>query len=461
MFRILAYKSDSFSEINFTKSESSKNFKTLLIGENGTGKTRLLNELISAVRSHHPSESSSRTKKFNYELAYLNESNKKILLNSNKAQEKTAIISNKVIAISASNNDKLPFSDSDKFFDKNYQYCGIRETSNASWTSSLMRKTIENLLDCVSNNKIKPLSKIFSFLSFENIIRIRFSLKKTTKLDLFNCKAEDLLEFIEHYSLNSRRMQVDLIREFDLKAARNILSYFKDIILRVSDKEAYFEVNLLDDNYGFLKAYQNIDLLRRVGLISDVSLRLAKEGDKQDFTFMDASSGESQLLHSLSSFVRYVVDDSLVVIDEPEISLHPNWQLKYISLIDLLLTDLKGCHVVIATHSHFLVTDLKPEDSSLIVLEKDEKGIRATPIESSTLGWSPESVLYRVFNVRIINSVYLDSDLQKAHQLMSSDDIDFVELKKLMSKFESLVLDEKDPLKKFIGAMEDFIDERG
>ncbi|ELV8594935.1 AAA family ATPase, partial [Vibrio fluvialis] len=224
-------------------------------------------------------------------------------------------------------------------------------------------------------------------------------------------------------------------------------------------KERFIEVKISNKTENVTDIFSNLDILRRVGIIDNVRLTLSRKDKSLNYAYIDASSGEAQLLFSMTAFLRYVTDNCLVIIDEPEISLHPNWQIKYFSLLNLLLEKLNGCHVIIATHSHFLVSELNPKTSTLISLRKVEGIVKAENILSSTLGWSPESVLYRVFNVRTFNSLYLDSDLKKAHKMIYAKESDIEELNKLQNKFKSLVLDELDPLNKFIESIEEFINE--
>jgi len=460
MFQIISYNSESFPNVTLSNTSSkSKNHKTLILGENGTGKTRLLTELISVIRSgHHKSDSSKRVKS-KFSLNYINKDSNLIFRNASSDSTSEVDIDNKIIAISTSHNDKLPFSDDGKFYDEKYQYCGIRETSNASWTSSLMRKAIDNLLSCIKMGKTKKLGQVFEFLSLDNQFRLKLSIKKTKDIDIFNCSEKQLFEYIKGYSSNQRRMQVDAMKNITIEGAREIITSIKEFVQRSTEREAYIEVRLSQGSKKVFEAYQNIDFLRRVGLIVKVSLRLTKDDNSYDFPFVDASSGESQLLYSMSSFIRYAENNSLIILDEPEISLHPNWQIKYFSLLDLLLDEVVGCHVVIATHSHFLVSELNPDDSSLVVLKNNKGVIKSNSISSSTLGWSPESILYKVFNVRTFNSAYLEKDLQRAHSMLYRDDCDFEELITLQKKFKTLVLDEADPLNKFIASIQGFIDE--
>lgn len=67
-----------------------------------------------------------------------------------------------------------------------------------------------------------------------------------------------------------------------------------------------------------------------------------------------------------------ISDGSLICIDEPEISLHPKWQLEYIDLLQNTFSDYKGCHFLIATHSPQIVSGLKSNNGYILSLENDE-----------------------------------------------------------------------------------------
>ncbi|WP_420191663.1 AAA family ATPase, partial [Morganella morganii] len=66
------------------------------------------------------------------------------------------------------------------------------------------------------------------------------------------------------------------------------------------------------------------------------------------------SSGERQLLYILSRVANTKDKQAFLLMDEPEISLHLNWQEKLISSIKKLN---KNCQIVIVTHSPAIVMD--------------------------------------------------------------------------------------------------------
>ena len=109
-----------------------------------------------------------------------------------------------------------------------------------------------------------------------------------------------------------------------------------------------------------------------------------------------------------------IKENSLLLIDEPEISLHPNWQMKYISFLKEVFKNYCSCQFIITTHSHFIVSDLEGKNSSVIALKRNQKSdkIEAELIEGiDTFGWSAEEVLLKVFQVATSRNYFIAEKL--------------------------------------------------
>ena len=98
-------------------------------------------------------------------------------------------------------------------------------------------------------------------------------------------------------------------------------------------------------------------------------------------TLSSLSAGEKVALLRFTNIYMNILEkynnwknDFLILIDEPDLHLHLDWQRQYIQkLIDVFSTlpsDIK-LHFIIATHSPFLISDLPTE--SIIALKKDDK----------------------------------------------------------------------------------------
>ena len=105
--------------------------------------------------------------------------------------------------------------------------------------------------------------------------------------------------------------------------------------------------------------------------------------ENKSLYFKDLSSGEQKLV-LLFGKLNYVVrkftmegkENYILLLDEPDIYLHPNWQKKLISyFINFIENNQylneKNIHIIIASHSPFILSDLPKEN--VIFLKNDEK----------------------------------------------------------------------------------------
>jgi len=83
-----------------------------------------------------------------------------------------------------------------------------------------------------------------------------------------------------------------------------------------------------------------------------------KENNKE-FTLFDLSHGEKLLLTFLIEFHKNKWSNSVILIDEPEMSLHPDWQIKLIPLLQELG---KNNQFIIATHSQEIVYSFEEDE---------------------------------------------------------------------------------------------------
>lgn len=96
--------------------------------------------------------------------------------------------------------------------------------------------------------------------------------------------------------------------------------------------------------------------------------------------FKGLSSGEKNLLSMFSRFKRAAdtiiesQSDIIFILDEPEVMLHPQWQVSFINLLNNHLHKLfpnKKLQIIISSHSPMLISDLPK--TNILFLEKDKK----------------------------------------------------------------------------------------
>lgn len=107
------------------------------------------------------------------------------------------------------------------------------------------------------------------------------------------------------------------------------------------------------------------------------------------------SSGEISFLRFATQASLYVENGSLLLLDEPETHLHPNFISKFVALLDRLLY-LSGSAAIIATHSVYFVKEVFPEQ--VTVLRVNKTGFIETPKTAlQTFGADVGAISYFVF----------------------------------------------------------------
>ena len=76
----------------------------------------------------------------------------------------------------------------------------------------------------------------------------------------------------------------------------------------------------------------------------------------RDIALTDLSSGEQHELVLLYELLFGVRDDALILINEPELSLHVGWQVRFLPDLQRI-QKLRPLQIVMATHSPQIVND--------------------------------------------------------------------------------------------------------
>lgn len=107
------------------------------------------------------------------------------------------------------------------------------------------------------------------------------------------------------------------------------------------------------------------------------------------------SSGEISFLRFAAQASLYIENGTLLLLDEPETHLHPNFVSQFIGLLNTILTQ-TGSAAIIATHSAYFVREVFREQ--VTVLRMDEEGeVFSEPLRLQTFGADVGAISYFVF----------------------------------------------------------------
>lgn len=208
-------------------------------------------------------------------------------------------------------------------------------------------------------------------------------------------------------------------RRFSLNRARRSTrgGYVSDLILQVarsadSIKEQTRSSLLLEASKAIHASHQLALSTRNGGSVSlhgllsyrggeQASLEMYQSIDiqREPMRFMDGalhplSSGEVSFLKFAAQICLYIENGSLVLLDEPETHLHPNFISRFVSLLDTVL-DLTGSSALLATHSAYVVKEVFKEQVTVLRLQDGD--LTATPPTMQTFGADVGAVSYFVF----------------------------------------------------------------
>ncbi|WP_409370294.1 AAA family ATPase [Lysinibacillus sp. 38-6] len=137
--------------------------------------------------------------------------------------------------------------------------------------------------------------------------------------------------------------------------------HFTDLISKMSDS-SYYESNFFDFNLGqeFIE-----EIIEIIDGDSNFNNEIEDFLFSREFESNYYSFGTSNVASGIKSFsiiqmllkAEIINERSLIIIDEPEIHLHPKWQVKYCELIVKLAS--KGVKILITSHSPYTIQALK------------------------------------------------------------------------------------------------------
>lgn len=202
----------------------------------------------------------------------------------------------------------------------------------------------------------------------------------------------------------------------------------EDLPARESKEKVCKEVN---------SVFESMDLdIEFVGLSKDENtVPIFRNIEGKEFDINGLSSGEKQLFLRALSLKFLNVNNSIILIDEPEISLHPRWQRKIVNVYENIG---ENNQIIIATHSPHIIGNVKKEQ--LRVLKKDKEGIKVMNSDEldETYGKTVESILMEVMGIINTRNEETTEKIEKLRDLVREDKYgskEFEELYKSLRKY--------------------------
>jgi hypothetical protein len=286
---------------------------------------------------------------------------------------------------------------------------------------NVARKVLEESLYRLSESSesVKSIFGVMDDLEFERTFKLIYRPKPSAQAVFKNATFESVLDWIDRRQ-DDRRFGVSatrLRREIGKRQISEVAEViFNSISIVNSEKKSDLKIYELIFNFENAKEYfhmlQAYALLRRLDLISLAGCEIKPRWSKRGyFDISEASSGEQQMLCSIFGIASSIRRNSLVLIDEPELSLHPKRQMEYVDALVAIMKQTEGCHVFVSTHSPIIVQAAQNLGAGITQLGDTVANALST---DPGMQVSVEQALVDVFRTPIPNSSHVSNQIFKA-----------------------------------------------
>lgn len=344
----------------------------VVVGKNGTGKTKMLSSLASYL---------SGRSKLNNELEV------------DVRPEFSRYIA---ISYSAFDNFEKPFME-------NYNKRGIVQER-------------QYIIDAIKRQQNKCQRRHEVDCDF-NTLFLYFS-ELLNKIDEFE-KTENFTGYFERLLDGVEAQEYDMFED-------QVGSYVYCGLLHenrlISEEEMYMK---LKENLVEINRMQRLDVWKSImrsifdgteDLIRAFPNELLYKGDINKDGFTALSSGQKIISHIFTQVVASITEDSLLLIDEPEIHLHPNAISSFMRMLNQLLEKFNS-FAIISTHSPIVLQEIPAK----YVRVFDNNVFYDTKLWEECFGDNISSIIKNVFNVRPDESNFKTFFLQKKEEGFSKE----------------------------------------
>lgn len=249
----------------------------------------------------------------------------------------------------------------------------------------------------------------------KSITLLILSLLKNRKNELLETVLEDLhmeLSFSPAATMWDRRTpQERRANEEQRKAAENA-------ILRCENSDWR---QISDDDAGILEQCLRLDLR--------FFCKLGPKGKSDRYFPEDLSSGYVQKIRLLLTVAQEAEDNCLILIDEPEISLHVTWQAELPKLFRSTLSSLNGCALVVATHSPVIISNTTQELDFIYTIPDGET------VTSQEIPSNIEKLLFKQFHYLSLSSSIVPETCARILHSLTHDTTTAAQAREELNKF--------------------------
>ena len=215
-------------------------------------------------------------------------------------------------------------------------------------------------------------------------------------------------------------------------ATKIITAIFQNKNKKVGEvqKKVFDEINEI---FGILDIDVKIEDISQDGR----NIPIFKNSAGEKFDINELSSGEKQLFLRTLAIKMLNPENSIILIDEPELSLHPKWQQR---IVDVYKKIGKNNQIIIATHSPHILGSVKKEN--IMLLDKDDEGkivVRTGDELYDSYGQPTDRVLKDIMGLETTRNPKVFKLLEEAGELVDKNEYESEEFKTKYKKLREIL----------------------
>ena len=377
-------------DINFESERKVLNL-IVLAGINGSGKTRVLESIRYWFEMF-------RSKAVNVELFY--EENEREVLESLTHSEGLTEVEKEA-------QKDIEFTDclrNIKFYNYDYRH---NKTENRNYNSKIISRSFEKL-------KIFPkIIYVPTEINFEKIKKAQTNLKKEYSF----------INIVDSYEIKD-------IPSYIATRISKVANEEEDLTMGQVRKKVFAEINGI---------FEILELDVKLSEISkdENSMPIFTDSSGKKFGINELSSGEKQLFLRTLAIKMLEPENSIIMIDEPELSLHPKWQQK---IVDVYRKIGRNNQIILATHSPHILGSVEKEN--IILLEKNENGIvkvKTGDEFGNSYGQTTGRILEDIMGLETDRNPSVNNLLNLVKEMVKNDNYENSEFKEKYTKIKDIL----------------------
>lgn len=208
-----------------------------------------------------------------------------------------------------------------------------------------------------------------------------------------------------------------------LRITENVLEDYREkthaeehIYIFIKDENTLREIaKPFGSQQSFFAMLETLDIS---GLVREVKVWVKRDVAIDELPFHEISDGEKQLLTVLGLMKFTRQEQSLFLLDEPDTHLNPAWKRDYLNLIEDVAAKSKNSYLVMTSHDPLTISGLEAKQIQVLSQQKDGK-IRASRPIVDPKGLGVAGILTDVFGLDTALDVKTQNKLDARNEIFA------------------------------------------